>query len=249
MISYKTSQQIALLRKAGQIVAKTHQYMQQFIKPGISTKELDKLAENFIISCGATPSFKGLYGFPGAICISLNDMVIHGIPDSKTILKEGDIITLDIGACKDGYHGDSAWTYKVGNVSKEAEYLMQVTHDALFAGLEQARPGNRVGDISAAIEQYVADHGCTSPYDYTGHGVGTSVHEDPMVPNYGRKGHGPKLKVGMVIAVEPMVHLGKADVIVLDDGWGVVTKDHSLSAHYEHTIAITEDGYQIMTTL
>lgn len=248
MITIRTQTEIAKLREAGRIVAKTHEYLKQFIKPGITTKELDKLADDFITSCGAYPSFKGLYGFPGTICISLNDMVIHGIPDN-TKLKEGDIVTLDIGACIYGYHGDSAWTYKVGKVSKEAEYVMQVTHDALFKGLEQARPGNHIGDISAAIEKYVAEHGCTSPYDYTGHGVGTSVHEDPLVPNYGHPGKGPKLKKGMVIAVEPMVHLGKADVIVLDDGWGVVTKDHSLTAHFEHTIAITDDGYEIMTTL
>ena len=248
MIIIRSAREIDHLREAGRIVAKTHEYLKQFIKPGITTKQLDKLAEEFIISCGATPSFKGLYGFPGSICISLNDMVIHGIPDN-TVLKEGDLIKLDIGACKNGFHGDSAWTYKVGQVSKEAEYLMKVTEGALFAGLEQAKPGNRVGDISAAIEQYVASHGCTSPYDYTGHGVGTSVHEDPMVPNYGRKGKGPKLKVGMVIAVEPMVHLGKAEVYVLDDDWGVKTLDGSLAAHYEHTIAITENGYQIMTTL
>ena len=248
MIIIRSSREIDLLREAGRIVAKTHEYLKQFIKPGITTKQLDKLAEEFIISCGATPSFKGVYGFPGSICISLNDMVIHGIPDN-TILKEGDLIKLDIGACKNGFHGDSAWTYKVGQVSKEAEYLMKVTEGALFAGLAQAKPGNRVGDISAAIEEFVASHGCTSPYDYTGHGVGTSVHEDPMVPNYGRKGKGPKLKVGMVIAVEPMVHLGKAEVYVVDDDWGVKTVDGSLTAHYEHTIAITEDGYQIMTTL
>lgn len=248
MITLRNSHEIELLREAGRIVAKTHEYLKQFIKPGITTKELDKLAEDFIVSCGATPSFKGLYGFKGSICISLNDMVIHGIPD-KTILKDGDVIKLDIGACYKGYHGDSAWTYAVGNVSTQANYLMKVTHDALFEGLKQAKPGNRVGDISAAIQDYVASHGCTSPYDYTGHGVGTSVHEDPMVPNYGRKGHGPKLKVGMVIAIEPMVHLGKADVYVESDGWGVRTLDHSLTAHYEHTIAITEDGYQILTTL
>ena len=248
MIYIRTTQEIELLREAGRIVAKTHEYLKQFIKPGITTKELDKLAEKFILSCGATPSFKGLYGFPGSICISLNDMVIHGIPDN-TVLKEGDVIKLDIGACYKGYHGDSAWTYGVGQISDEAKYLMQVTHDALFAGLAQAKAGNRVGDISAAIEEYVASHGCTSPYDYTGHGVGTSVHEDPNVPNYGRKGKGPKLKVGMVIAIEPMVHLGEADVYVIDDDWGVKTSDHSLTAHYEHTIAITEDGYLILTTL
>ena len=164
MIIIRSSREIDLLREAGRIVAKTHEYLKQFIKPGITTKQLDKLAEEFIISCGATPSFKGLYGFPGSICISLNDMVIHGIPDN-TILKEGDLIKLDIGACKNGFHGDSAWTYKVGQVSKEAEYLMKVTEGALFAGLAQAKPGNRVGDISAAIEEFVASHGCTSPYD------------------------------------------------------------------------------------
>ena len=248
MITLRNSSEIALLREAGRVVAKTHQYLKDFIKEGITTKELDKLAEEFIISCGATPSFKGLYGFKGSICISLNDMVIHGIP-GKTVLKNGDIVKLDIGACYKGYHGDSAWTYKVGEVSSQASYLMEVTHDALFAGLSQAKPGNRVGDISTAIQEYVASHGCTSPYDYTGHGVGTSVHEDPNVPNYGRKGHGPKLKVGMVIAIEPMVHLGKADVYVVADGWGVKTLDKSLTAHYEHTIVITEDGYQILTTL
>ena len=248
MITLRNSNEIALLREAGRIVAKTHQYLKDFVKEGITTKELDKLAEKFILSCGATPSFKGLYGFPGSICISLNDMVIHGIPDN-TVLKEGDVIKLDIGACYKGYHGDSAWTYGVGQISDEAKYLMQVTHDALFAGLAQAKAGNRVGDISAAIEEYVASHGCTSPYDYTGHGVGTSVHEDPNVPNYGRKGKGPKLKVGMVIAIEPMVHLGEADVYVIDDDWGVKTSDHSLTAHYEHTIAITEDGYLILTAL
>ena len=248
MINIRTTQEIELLREAGRIVAKTHEYLKQFIKPGITTKELDKLAEKFILSCGATPSFKGLYGFPGSICISLNDMVIHGIPDN-TVLKEGDVIKLDIGACYKGYHGDSAWTYGVGQISDEAKYLMQVTHDALFAGLAQAKAGNRVGDISAAIEEYVASHGCSRPYDDTGHGVGTSVHEDPTVPNYGRKGKGPKLKVGMVIAIEPMVHLGEADVYVIDDDWGVKTSDHSLTAHYEHTIAITEDGYLILTTL
>lgn len=249
MINIRTAQEVKLLREAGRIVAKTHQYLQQFIKPGITTKELDKLAEKFILSCHATPSFKGLYGFPGSICTSINDMVIHGIPSNDVYLQEGDIISLDIGACYKGYHGDSAWTYKVGKVSPEAEYLMQVTHDALYEGLKQAKPGNRIGDISAAIENYVAAKGCSSPYDYTGHGVGTQVHEDPLVPNYGQAGHGPKLKVGMVIAVEPMVHLGKAEVYVLDDDWGVKTLDHSLAAHFEHTIAITEDGYEIMTTL
>ncbi len=248
MISIKTEREIELMRIAGKIVGDTHNYLKKFIMPGITTEELDKLAYDYIISCGAYPSFKGYDGYPGSICTSVNEEVVHGIP-GKYRLKEGDIISIDIGACYKGYHGDSAWTYGVGQISDEAKYLMQVTHDALFAGLAQAKPGNRVGDISAAIEEYVASHGCTSPYDYTGHGVGTSVHEDPNVPNYGRKGKGPKLKVGMVIAIEPMVHLGEADVYVIDDDWGVKTSDHSLTAHYEHTIAITEDGYLILTTL
>lgn len=248
MIIRRTPREVELLREAGRIVAKTHEELKQYIKPGITTKELDKLAEKFIRSCGATPSFKGLYGFPGAVCISINDMVIHGIPD-HTKLKEGDIVSIDIGACYKGYHGDSAWTFAVGEISDEAKRLMQVTHDALFEGLKQARPGNRVGDISAAIENFVLMNHCSSPYDYTGHGVGTKVHEDPMVPNYGKAGYGPLLKEGMVIAVEPMVHLGGPEVYVLEDGWGVKTKDHSLAAHFEHTIAITKDGYEIMTTL
>ena len=248
MICIKTEKDLEIMRIACEITRDTLDYLKSQIKVGITTKELDKLAYNYIKSRGAKPSFLGYGGFPASICTSINSVVVHGIPDD-TILKEGDLVKLDIGACKDGYHGDSAWTYKVGEVSKEAEYLMQVTHDALFAGLAQAKPGNRVGDISAAIEEFVASHGCTSPYDYTGHGVGTSVHEDPNVPNYGRKGKGPKLKVGMVIAVEPMVHLGKADVYVADDDWGVITQDHSLTAHYEHTIAITEDGYLILTAL
>ena len=248
MITIRTAHEVALLREAGRVVAKTHEYLKQFIKPGITTKEIDRLGEAFIRSCGATPSFKGYGGFPNAICTSVNDVVIHGIP-SNYKLKEGDIITLDIGACLQGYHGDSAWTYKVGKVSKEADYIMDVTENALYAGLAQAKPGNRIGDISAAIQAYVLEHNCTYTREYTGHGVGTDVHEDPAVPNYGKAGHGPLLKEGMVIAIEPMVHLGGFEVYTLDDDWGVVTKDHSLSAHFEHTIAITKDGYEIMTTL
>ncbi len=248
MIIRKTPREIALLKEAGRIVALVHEELKKHIVSGITTKEIDKLSEKVIRQNGATPSFKGYQGFPGSVCVSINDMVIHGIPDNRK-LKDGDIVSVDVGACYQGYHGDSAWTYAVGNVSSEAKELMKVTEEALFEGLKQAKPGNHVGDISAAIEEYVKQHGYTSPVDYTGHGVGTSIHEDPMVPNYGKSGHGPLLKTGMVIAVEPMVHIGKKDVKVLKDGWGVVTADHSLAAHYEHTIVITEDGYEILTKL
>ena len=248
MIILKTPREIELLREAGRIVALVHEELKKAIVPGVTTKEIDKLAEKIIRDNNATPSFKGYGGFPGSVCTSVNEMVIHGIP-GKLKLKEGDIISVDVGACYQGYHGDSAWTYRVGKISEEAERLLKVTEESLYKGLEQAKPGNHIGDISAAIEDYVAKNGYTSPEDYTGHGVGSKLHEDPMVPNYGKKGHGPLLKVGMVIAVEPMVHIGKKDVKVLNDGWGVVTNDHSLAAHYEHTIVITNDGYEILTKL
>ena len=248
MVIRKTPREIALLKEAGRIVALVHQELKKSIVSGITTKEIDKLSEKIIRQYGATPSFKGYQGFPGAVCVSINDMVIHGIPGHQK-LKNGDIVSVDVGACYQGYHGDSAWTYAVGEVSDEAKRLMKVTEEALYEGLKQAKPGNHVGDISAAIENYVRKNGYTSPEDYTGHGVGTSIHEDPMVPNYGKYGHGPLLKPGMVIAVEPMVHAGKKEVKVLKDGWGVVTADHSLAAHYEHTIVITEDGYEILTKL
>ena len=248
MIIRKTPREIALLKEAGRIVALVHQELKKSIVSGITTKEIDKLSEKIIRQYGATPSFKGYQGFPGAVCVSINDMVIHGIPGHQK-LKNGDIVSVDVGACYQGYHGDSAWTYAVGEVSDEAKRLMKVTEEALYEGLKQAKPGNHVGDISAAIENYVRKNGYTSPEDYTGHGVGTSIHEDPMVPNYGKYGHGPLLKPGMVIAVEPMVHAGKKEVKVLKDGWGVVTADHSLAAHYEHTIVITEEGYEILTKL
>lgn len=248
MIIIKSQKEIEIMREAGKIVAETHEILKSAIIPGISTLELDKIAEENIRKYNAIPSFKGYGGFPGSVCTSVNEMVIHGIP-GKLKLKEGDIISVDVGACYQGYHGDSAWTYRVGKISEEAERLLKVTEESLYKGLEQAKPGNHIGDISAAIEDYVAKNGYTSPEDYTGHGVGSKLHEDPMVPNYGKKGHGPLLKVGMVIAVEPMVHIGKKDVKVLNDGWGVVTKDHSLAAHYEHTIVITNDGYEILTKL
>jgi methionyl aminopeptidase len=249
MIYLKSKQEIALLREAGRVVAQTHQELKKHIKPGISTYELDMIAEEFIRSKGCTPSFKGYGGFPGSVCISINETLIHGIPSKSIILKDGDLVTIDIGACYKGYHGDSAWSYVVGEGSEEVNRLMEVTEKSLFEGLNQAKPGNRVGDISNAIQSYVEANGYSLPEDYTGHGVGRDVHEDPAVPNVGLAGRGPRLKPGMVIAVEPMVNAGTSDTYTLDDGWTVKTADHKLSCHFEHTIAITEDGYEIMTTL
>lgn len=246
MITIKSDREIELLRVAGNIVYQTHQYLTDYIKPGITTKELDEKAEAFIRSKGATPSFKGLYGFPGSVCISLNQEVVHGIP-GKRKLKDGDIVTIDIGACYKGYHGDSAWTYKVGNVSKEIENLMAWTEESLFAGLSQIKPGNRVGDISAAVEEVANKHNLGVVKELVGHGVGTKVHEDPEVPNYGTKGTGPKLKKGMVLAVEPMLTLGSPDIVMLDDNWTIETEDYSPSAHFEHTVVVTDDGYEILT--
>ena len=249
MIYLKSKEEIALLREAGRVVAQTHQELKKHIKPGISTHELDVIAEEFIRSKGCTPSFKGYGGFPGSVCISINETLIHGIPSKSIILKDGDLVTIDIGACYKGYHGDSAWSYVVGEGSEEVNRLMEVTEKSLFEGLNQAKPGNRVGDISNAIQTYVEANGYSLPEDYTGHGVGRDVHEDPAVPNVGLAGRGPRLKPGMVIAVEPMVNAGTSDTYTLDDGWTVKTADHKLSCHFEHTIAITEDGYEIMTTL
>ena len=246
MITLKSKREIELLKEAGHIVYLTHQYLRPFIKAGIKTKELDKLAEDFIKSNDATPSFKGYEGFPSTLCISINDEVVHGFPSDRT-LKEGDIVSIDIGACYKGYHGDSAWTYKVGNVSKEAEYLLEHTEKALYEGNKEAKVGARIGDISYAIEKYANEHNLGVVKELVGHGVGTSVHEAPDVPNYGKKGTGPKIKNGMVIAIEPMLTLGSPNIYILDNDWTVVTEDSSLAAHYEHTIAITNEGVEILT--
>ena len=246
MISTKSPREIALMREAGRITGFAHEEVKKVIRPGITTLELDQVIEEAIVSQGATPSFKGLYGFPKAVCISLNDELVHGIP-GKTVLKTGDIISIDIGACYQGYHGDSAWTYSVGSISEEAERLLQVTKDALFVGLKQVKAGNRLGDVSHAIGEYVYSFGYSIPVDYTGHGIGSSVHEEPMIPNFGRAGMGVLLKEGMTLAIEPMVHAGKPFTKVLENDWTVVTKDGSLSAHFEHTVLVTKDGYEILT--
>lgn len=246
MINIKTESEIELMREAGGIVWDTHQYLKKYIKPGITTKELDKLANDFILKSNATPSFKNLYGFPGSICISLNEEVVHGIPGNRKI-KNGDIITLDIGACYKGYHGDSAWTYAVGEISAEKELLMKNTEEALYVGLSVIKEGAHIGDIGYAISQYANEHNLGVVKELTGHGIGTQVHEDPDVPNYGKKNTGPVLKAGMVIAVEPMLNLGTPNVYILDDDWTIITADMKPSAHYEHTVVVTKNGYQILT--
>lgn len=246
MITIKSQREIELLRKAGKIVYDTHQYLRPFVKEGISTRELDKLAEDFIRSHEATPSFKGYEGYPASICTSINDEVVHGIPGER-VLKNGDIISIDIGACFKGYHGDSAWTYTVGRVTEDEQKLLEYTEESLFIGLSQVKPGNRIGDIGAAIGEYAESHGLGVVRELCGHGVGTSVHEDPDVPNYGTPNTGIRLKPGMVIAIEPMLTLGSPEILLLDDDWTVITEDGSPSAHYEHTVVVTEDGYQILT--
>lgn len=246
MINIKTPHEIELLKKAGQIVALTHDYLKPFIKPGISTGELDKLAHDFIISHDATPSFKNYGGFPGSICTSVNDEVVHGIPSKRT-LKEGDIISVDIGACYKGYHGDSAWTYPVGKISSENERLLKATEQSLYEGLKTIKSGSRVGDIGHAIAAYAALNKLGVVKELVGHGVGSQLHEEPDVPNFGKKDTGPILKEGMVIAVEPMLNLGTAKIYMLDDDWTIITADSKPSAHFEHTVVVTNDGYTILT--
>ena len=246
MISIKSEREIELLRIAGNIVHETRVYLIPFIKEGITTKELDTLAEEFILSKGATPSFKGLNDFPCATCISINQEVVHGI-QGKRKLRNGDIVSIDIGACYKGYHGDSAWTFAVGEISPKKKELMEHTKESLFKGLEQIKPGNRIGDISHAIEKHAKKYNLGVIRELVGHGVGTSVHEEPDVPNYGEEHRGPVLKEGMVLAIEPMLTLGRRDICILDDDWTIETIDNSPAAHYEHTIVVTKDGYEILT--
>lgn len=246
MINIKSIDEIELMKIAGKIVGDTHNYLIPYIKPGITTKELDKLAHEYIISRDATPSFKDYQGYPGSICASINEEVVHGIPSDRK-LKDGDIISIDIGACYKGYHGDSAWTYSVGNISKDKEYLMKHTEKSLFEGLSVIKEGTHIGDIGYAIQKYAERHQLGVVKELVGHGVGQKLHEMPDVPNYGKQGTGPILKEGMVIAVEPMLNLGTPRVYILDDNWTIVTADKKPSAHYEHTLVVTKDGYTILT--
>lgn len=248
MIILKSKAELEVMREAGRIVALTHQELAKAIKPGVTTKQLDEIAETFIRSMGAIPSFKGYGGFPGSICTSVNEELVHGIPGNRT-LQEGDIISLDIGAQFQGFHGDSAWTYPVGTISPENQMLLRVTEESLFKGLEQARSGARLSDISHAIQVHAEAAGFTLVREYVGHGIGQNLHEDPQVPNYGPPNRGPQLKPGMVLAIEPMVNAGERYVRTLEDNWTVVTVDRKNCAHFEHTIAITEDGYEIFTRI
>ncbi|HFJ9405710.1 TPA: type I methionyl aminopeptidase [Bacillus paranthracis] len=248
MIICKTPREIEIMREAGRIVALTHQELKQHITPGITTKELDQIAEKTIQKYGATPSFKGYNGFPGSICASVNEELVHGIP-GKRKLKEGDIISIDIGAKYNGYHGDSAWTYPVGNISESVQKLLDVTEKSLYLGLEQVKPGERLSNISHAVQTHAEENGFSIVREYVGHGIGQDLHEDPQIPHYGPPNRGPRLKPGMVICVEPMMNQGRRYVKTLSDDWTVVTVDGKWCAHFEHTIALTEAGYEILTTL
>jgi methionyl aminopeptidase len=246
MIICKSQAEIEIMREAGRIVAETHREIAKVIEPGITTKEIDAIAEREIRKRGATPSFKGYNGFPASICASVNEELVHGIPGNRKLV-EGDIISIDIGAYYREYHGDSAWTYPVGKISPEDQRLLDVTRESLFKGLEQAKPGKRLSDISHEIQKYVEEHGFSIVREYVGHGIGKNLHEDPQIPNFGPPGRGPRLKPGMVLAIEPMVNAGSRHVITLEDNWTVVTMDGAKCAHFEHTIVITEEGYDILT--
>ncbi|MFA5603928.1 MAG: type I methionyl aminopeptidase [Bacilli bacterium] len=246
MISIKTPYEIELMEIAGRIVGETHRHLETYIKPGITTKKLDELAYNFIIKSGAIPSFKDYDGFPASICTSINEEVVHGIPSDRK-LKNGDIISIDIGACYKGYHGDSAWTYPVGEISSEKKMLLEHTEQSLYEGLAVIKAGARVGDIGYAISKYIKKFNLGVVRELVGHGVGSQLHEMPDVPNYGVQGTGPILKEGMVIAVEPMINLGTREVFIGDDEWTVVTGDDSPSAHFEHTVLVTKEGFKILT--
>lgn len=248
MIICKTPREIEIMREAGKIVALTHQELKKHIVPGITTRKLDEIAEKFIRSCGATPSFKDYNGFKGSICASVNEELVHGIP-GKRKLKDGDIISIDIGAFYNGYHGDSAWTYAVGQIDEDSKKLLEVTEESLYRGLQEAKSGIRLTDISHAIQSYVEAEGFSVVREYVGHGIGQDLHEDPQIPHYGDPGKGPRLKTGMVLAIEPMVNAGQRYVKTLSDNWTVVTVDGKRCAHFEHTIAITDQGYEILTKL
>ena len=248
MITIKSPREIALMKEASQILITARQALFEKIQPGISTEVLDQHADKIIRELGGIPSFKNYEGYPKSICTSVNEVVIHGIPSEKAILKDGDIISIDIGVNVKGYHADSAYTYAVGNISKDATQLLEITEKALYIGINEARPGNYVSNIGHAIENFIKPYGYGIVETFTGHGIGKELHEAPQVLNYGPKNQGPKLKPGMTICIEPMINLGTKDVKVLSDGWTVVTEDKSLSAHFEHMILITEDGCEIMTT-
>ncbi|BAM06608.1 type I methionyl aminopeptidase [Leptospirillum ferrooxidans] len=248
MIYLKTDLEISKIKKSSQIVALGLEKIKRQIKPGTTLLELDKIAEEHANSCGAKPAFKGYHAYPASLCTSVNDVVVHGIP-SNYALKEGDIIGIDYGVFFDGFYGDAAMTVAVGEVSDSAKKLIAVTKESLLLGISEAKPGNRLGDIGFAVQAHAESFGFSVVRNFVGHGIGKKLHEDPQIPNYGTRGKGIKIEVGMVLAIEPMVNAGHYETTVLDDGWTAVTRDHSLSAHYEHTIAITKEGPVILSLL
>lgn len=250
VITLKSEEEIQRIARACEIVAEVLDRIGDLVRPGVSTAELDAWAEEYIGSFeGTAPAFKGLYGFPATLCTSVNHEVVHGIPSPRRILREGDILSVDVGVCYEGYYGDGAVTFCVGEVEPEVRRLLEVTQEALRAGVEAAQPGAHVGDISAAIERVGAEAGCGVPRELTGHGIGSHPHEDPQVPNYGRPGEGVRLQPGLVLAIEPMFNLGGREIETLGDDWTVVTADGKVSAHFEHTIAIVDDGPRVLTVV
>lgn len=250
MIQLKSPRELETMAAGGRILAATHQHIKPALVPGATTLDIDRMVESFIRAhAGASPSFKGLYGFPASACISLNEEIVHGIPSAKRVLKDGDLITVDIGVHYGGFHTDSAWTYAVGGITKEAKKLMEVTEASLWAGIRAAVVGNHVGDIGHAVEAVVTKGGFSVVRDLVGHGVGAVMHEEPQVPNHGKPKRGARLQVGMTLAIEPMVNVGTAATKTLADKWTIVTLDGELSAHFEHTVAITAEGPRVLTTL
>lgn len=247
MIIIKNQIELDMMRKAGRLTGETLKMIKEHIRPGISTLEIDSLCEEFITRHGAKPSFKNYQGFTGSICASVNEVVIHGIPSKDKILQEGDIISVDVGAYLNGFHGDAARTFPVGEISEEAARLVRVTEESFFKGIESASDGKRLGDISHAIQVHAEMNGFSIVRDFTGHGIGRNLHEDPQIPNYGVEGRGPKLVKGMVLAIEPMVNAGTYHVKVLGDNWTTVTRDGRLAAHYENTVIITDGAPEIIT--
>ena len=247
MIVLKTGRELSIMREACRISAGALKRAGMAVEPGVTTAQLDKLAEDQILSQGAKPNFKNYHGYPATACISVNNEVIHGIPSRKCKLKQGDIVSIDLGACFEGYHGDNAATFACGDISPEAKRLMDITEQSLYKAIAAAVPGGRIGDISSAVQSFVEQNGYSVVRDFVGHGIGTSLHEAPEVPNFGTAGRGIRLMPGMTLAIEPMVNAGGYGVKVLPDGWTVLTKDGSLSAHFEHTVVITNDGPKIMT--
>ncbi len=248
-LELKSQSEIEKMRIASKAIAEILEELKSFVKPGITTLDIDNFVAKKIRSFNMKPAFLGYGGFPASACVSVNDELVHGIPNDSRVLSSGDIVSVDVGTIYDGYYGDAAYTYSVGKVSDEAKKLLQVTEDSLYVGIEQVKPGNRLGDVSYAVQKYVESFGYSVVKDYCGHGIGRNLHEEPSVPNFGKNGTGVKLEKGLVIAIEPMVNVGRHYVDVLSNDWTVVTRDGSLCAHFEHTVAVTESGYEILTKI